>query len=279
MGSVAYPSTFMELRWVTTRAKKDKNNNHPKELNLTPAATIPVYISTNPSDINPPELRELFTVCNHSCYRFPRLDPEEPVDVDKLRVALSHSCARLSFLQSPDHLIVLRLILMVILSPLSDSFVGQMIVRRIVRMLTSRDIYDISALCSEDERITMSAGPSVGGSIEPGRQISSCFKPIETRSMEDNQQSLEWNLSLMQLAQKRYEEYRAAATLISCGDEEMSILMIQQVPSKSLPLMDRKLQRIWKLNSCRETPFCCQIFAVAHLSKIEMNLIDMIFLV
>ncbi|KAK1592319.1 hypothetical protein Q3G72_023011 [Acer saccharum] len=112
MGSVAYPSTFMELRWVTTRTKKDKNNiNNPKELNLKPAATIPVYISTNPSDINPPELRELFTVCNHSCYRFPR-------------------------------------------------------------MLTSRDIYNISALCSEDERITMSAGPSIGGSIEPGRQIS-----------------------------------------------------------------------------------------------------------
>ncbi|KAK1570517.1 hypothetical protein Q3G72_003001 [Acer saccharum] len=101
----------MELRWVTTRTKKDKNKNNPKELNLKPAATIPVYISTNPSDINPPELRELFTVCNHSCYRFPR-------------------------------------------------------------MLTSRDIYNISALCSEDERITMSAGPSIGGSIEPGRQIS-----------------------------------------------------------------------------------------------------------
>ena len=101
MGSVAYPSTFMELRWVTTRAKKDKNNNHPKELNLTPAATIPVYISTNPSDINPPELRELFTVCNHSCYRFPRLDPEEPVDVDKLRVALSHSCALVSLFSWP----------------------------------------------------------------------------------------------------------------------------------------------------------------------------------
>ncbi|KAK0591778.1 hypothetical protein LWI29_007875 [Acer saccharum] len=212
MGSVAYPSTFMELRWVTTRTKKDKNNiNNPKELNLKPAATIPVYISTNPSDINPPELRELFTVCNHSCYRFPRLDPEEPVDVDKLRVALSHSCALVSLFSRPHDCFetdfdgdiestelsddgskkVVPLLgnLMDRLMPVSPSNgklvgfgravsdvgltasiydvvvipslrrlgIGQMIVRRIVRMLTSRDIYDISALCSEDERLFFEA--------------------------------------------------------------------------------------------------------------------------
>ena len=76
----------------------------------------------------------------------------------------------------------------------------------------------------------MSTGPSIGGSIEPGRQISSCFKPIElglelipdaagqshegNKKMKDNQQSLEWNLSLMQLAQKRYEEYRYDIAMI-----------------------------------------------------------------
>ncbi|KAL5799835.1 hypothetical protein ACOSQ4_032719 [Xanthoceras sorbifolium] len=42
---------------------------------------------------------------------------------------------------------------------------------------------------------------------------------------------------------------RCYSHLISSG--EMGILLIQQVPAKSMPVMDRKFQRIWKLNSCR----------------------------
>ncbi|KAL5799833.1 hypothetical protein ACOSQ4_032717 [Xanthoceras sorbifolium] len=214
MGSVAYPSTFMELRWVTTRTKKDKNNN-PKDLNLKPS-TIPVYISTNSSDINPPELRELFRVCNHSCHRFPRLDPEEeedgrvvePVDVDKLRVALSHSYVIVSLFCRPhdcfeidcdgnlelfgdgfekgvpllgnlmervvpvspsngklvgfgravsDVGLTASIHDVVVIPSLRRMGIGRMIVRRIVRMLTSRDIYDIAALCSENERLFFEA--------------------------------------------------------------------------------------------------------------------------
>ncbi|KAK1570434.1 hypothetical protein Q3G72_001820 [Acer saccharum] len=148
MGSVAYPSTFMELRWVTTRTKKDKNNiNNPKELNLKPAATIPVYISTNPSDINPPELRELFTVCNHSCYRFPRLMPVSPSN-GKL-VGFGRAVSDVGLTASIYDVVVIP--------SLRRLGIGQMIVRRIVRMLTSRDIYDISALCSEDERLFFEA--------------------------------------------------------------------------------------------------------------------------
>ncbi|PON92495.1 FkbH domain containing protein [Trema orientale] len=36
--------------------------------------------------------------------------------------------------------------------PLRGMGIGKMIVQRIIRMLTSRDIYDIAALCSENER-------------------------------------------------------------------------------------------------------------------------------
>lgn len=35
--------------------------------------------------------------------------------------------------------------------------IGKMIVRKVVRMLTNRDIYDIAALCSEDERLFFKA--------------------------------------------------------------------------------------------------------------------------
>ncbi|KAK9284013.1 hypothetical protein L1049_012272 [Liquidambar formosana] len=35
--------------------------------------------------------------------------------------------------------------------------IGRMIVNRIIRMLTSREIYDIAALCSENERLFFNA--------------------------------------------------------------------------------------------------------------------------
>ncbi|KAJ0718952.1 putative transcription regulator GNAT family [Helianthus annuus] len=56
--------------------------------------TPPIFISTNLSDINPNNLRDLCTTCNHSFHRFPNISPDgkvEPVDVDKLRTAVSHS--------------------------------------------------------------------------------------------------------------------------------------------------------------------------------------------
>ncbi|CAK9135916.1 unnamed protein product [Ilex paraguariensis] len=53
-----------------------------------------IFISTNPTHVNPLHLRDLYSHCNHSCHRFPNLGPDggvDPVDVDKLRIALSHS--------------------------------------------------------------------------------------------------------------------------------------------------------------------------------------------
>lgn len=93
-----YPSAYMELRWVRGRGKGKC------ELNFKPSM-IPIYISTNPSDINPQELSRLFISCNHSCNRFPILDSrdrtiEEAVDIDKLCLALSHSFVVVSVFSS-----------------------------------------------------------------------------------------------------------------------------------------------------------------------------------
>lgn len=55
---------------------------------------LPIFISTNTSDINPFHLRDLYTQCNHSPHRFPVRDFDnhvEPVEVNKLSIALSNS--------------------------------------------------------------------------------------------------------------------------------------------------------------------------------------------
>ncbi|KAH0727699.1 hypothetical protein KY290_003406 [Solanum tuberosum] len=65
----------------------------------------PLFISTNPNDVNPIHLRDLYSVCNHSCHRFPKLNSEgrvEPVDIDKLRKALLHSYVVASVFTRPD---------------------------------------------------------------------------------------------------------------------------------------------------------------------------------
>ncbi|KAH7548217.1 hypothetical protein JRO89_XS14G0084600 [Xanthoceras sorbifolium] len=145
-----------------------------------------------------------------------RLDPEEeedgrvvePVDVDKLRVALSHSYVIVSLFCRPhdcfeidcdgnlelfgdgfekgvpllgnlmervvpvspsngklvgfgravsDVGLTASIHDVVVIPSLRRMGIGRMIVRRIVRMLTSRDIYDIAALCSENERLFFEA--------------------------------------------------------------------------------------------------------------------------
>ncbi|XP_024041618.1 uncharacterized N-acetyltransferase ycf52 isoform X4 [Citrus sinensis] len=186
-----YPSAYMELRWVRGRGKGKC------ELNFKPSM-IPIYISTNPSDINPQELSRLFISCNHSCNRFPILDSrdrtiEEAVDIDKLCLALSHSFVVVSVFSSlalSDDESSKRLMVpllgnlaqrvvpvtpsngqlvgfgravsdvgltasihdIMVIPSLRQMGIGRMIVQRILRMLTSREIYDIAALCSEEER-------------------------------------------------------------------------------------------------------------------------------
>ncbi|XP_062092287.1 GCN5-related N-acetyltransferase 3, chloroplastic [Humulus lupulus] len=186
----------MELKWVVTTPKTHK----PKSLSL-PQTSLPIFISTKPSHVNPDELRGLFGACKLSTHRFPAYadescsDTGHIVDVRKLRVALSHSSFVVSvFCKSQDIVSVsasedsssmgigdfLQTVMepvtpqngeligfgravsdmgltasiydVMVAPPLRGLGIGKMIVQRIIRMLTSWDIYDIAALCSENER-------------------------------------------------------------------------------------------------------------------------------
>ncbi|XP_057989905.1 GCN5-related N-acetyltransferase 3, chloroplastic isoform X2 [Hevea brasiliensis] len=200
-----YGIKTMEVRWATT---KDYGKRLSSKLK---SRRIPIYISTNPSDINPQDLRELCTTCNHSCHRFPAIDHNgklvEAVDLKKLRLALSHSSVLVSvfcnlqdavvdnnqpeedppspplmglgdFLRRvtplPLHLPVVSpsnsqlvgfgravsdfgltasIYDVMVVPSLRRMGIGKMIVKRIIRMLTNREIYDIAALCSANERL------------------------------------------------------------------------------------------------------------------------------
>ncbi|XP_023770976.1 uncharacterized N-acetyltransferase ycf52 isoform X4 [Lactuca sativa] len=152
----------------------------------------PIFISTNLSDVNPIHLQDLYSSCNHSCHRFPNISPDgrvEPVDVDKLRIALSHSSVVVSVFARPETVTSLPENLntggdwyrrMIPLTPFSGKLVGfgravsdngltasiydvmvipslqgrgigRMILQRIIRLLTNKGIYDIAALCSDQE--------------------------------------------------------------------------------------------------------------------------------
>ncbi|XP_021296929.1 uncharacterized protein LOC110426132 isoform X8 [Herrania umbratica] len=208
-----YPSKSMELRWISSRSRRKNLNPNPNSRVLgslkskPPPLMMPIYISTDPSHINLQQLSELYSSCNHSGHRFPEVDPntgivEEAMDLDKLRIALSHSCVVVSVFCKPQHVDVTKTakqiqnqenqkqmskgfvgdlmesvmpvtpsnaklvgfgravsdlgltasIYDVMVSPsLQGMGIGTIIVKRIVRMLTSSDIYDIAALCSRKE--------------------------------------------------------------------------------------------------------------------------------
>ncbi|KAI3817876.1 hypothetical protein L1987_11676 [Smallanthus sonchifolius] len=154
--------------------------------------TPPIFISTSFSDVNPIHLRDLCTTCNHSFHRFPNILPDgrvEPVDVDKLRVALSHSSVVVSVFARPelvtslpensttggdwyrrmipltpisgelvgfgravsDNALTASIYDVMVIPPLQGRGIGRMILQRIIRLLTSKGIYDIAALCSDQE--------------------------------------------------------------------------------------------------------------------------------
>ncbi|KAJ4978991.1 hypothetical protein NE237_009771 [Protea cynaroides] len=166
----------------------------------------PIFISTNPSHVNPCDLRALFTSSNFSCHRFPNLDPDgrvEPIDIDKLHIALSHSCVVVSVFCKPqfstgdgpkdemtssksrfapgelferaipvtesngqlvgfgravsDCGLTASIYDVVVIPSLQGVGIGRMIVQRIIRMLTSRGIFDIAALCSAKQRLFFKA--------------------------------------------------------------------------------------------------------------------------
>ncbi|KAL3653376.1 hypothetical protein CASFOL_003057 [Castilleja foliolosa] len=158
----------------------------------------PIYISTNPSHVNPNHLRELYAACNLTGHRFPTVDAAgrvELVDELKIRTALSHSSVVVSAFTKPEFLTarssnstdfvgiggdwirkvapvtpengrligfgravsdlaLTASIYDVMVHPdLQGRGIGRMIVKRIVRMLINRDIYDIAALCASNERL------------------------------------------------------------------------------------------------------------------------------
>ncbi|XP_061356656.1 GCN5-related N-acetyltransferase 3, chloroplastic [Gastrolobium bilobum] len=190
-----FVSKSMELKWVRRRISKSSHLEKGNKKLLRPM--FPIHISTNPRHVDPHHLRDLYANCNHSCHRFPNhVRPEpEPVDIHKLRVALSHSAVLVSVFCKPHHVVphddafANSLSMVDFFTPVTPSHdqlvgfgravsdcgltasihdvmvipslrrmgIGQIIVKKIVRMLTNRDIYDIAALCSENERLFFKA--------------------------------------------------------------------------------------------------------------------------
>lgn len=97
---------LMELRWAKPRRRAKKIPSRPAGVDLS----VPVYLSTNPSHVNPSSLRELFVSCDRSCHVFPRVGPGGRVEngdiagVDKLRIALDHSSVVVSVFCEPRDL-------------------------------------------------------------------------------------------------------------------------------------------------------------------------------
>lgn len=88
-----FTSRSMELKWVSRRSSKSAQLEKTK-YQLRPL--FPIYISTDPRHVDPLRLRDLFTDCNYSTQRFPTQPGPEPVDIHKLRIALSHSAVVVS---------------------------------------------------------------------------------------------------------------------------------------------------------------------------------------
>ncbi|XP_022764895.1 uncharacterized protein LOC111310060 [Durio zibethinus] len=238
-----YPSVSMELRWISSTNRRKNLNPNPNSREFgslkskSPPLVMPIYISTDPSHVNLQQLSELYSSCNHSCHRFPEVNPntgiiEEAMDLNKLRIALSHSCMIVSVFCKPQHVNASNIAkqiqsqeqqkqvnkgfigdLMESVMPVTPSNgqlvgfgravsdlgftasiydvmvipslqgmgIGTIIVTRIVRMLTGRDIYDIAALCSRKERFFFKAcgfRDDILGSTTMmySRTVSTCFE-------------------------------------------------------------------------------------------------------
>ncbi|XP_047319910.1 uncharacterized protein LOC124923946 [Impatiens glandulifera] len=194
----------------------------------------PIYISTNAADVNADRLRELHSLCNYSCHRFPTIDSAgkvEPVEINKLRVALAHSSIVVSVFSSSDVVsfysssnpaatssefsnfvgvgggdwfrrvipitpsngelvgfgravtdcgLTASIHDIMVIPSLRRMGIGMKIVKKLLRMLTNRGIYDISALCSYEERLFFKAcgfGGDILGSTTMmyGRMVSTCL--------------------------------------------------------------------------------------------------------
>ncbi|KAJ8540188.1 hypothetical protein K7X08_026577 [Anisodus acutangulus] len=153
----------------------------------------PIFISTNPNDVDSNHLKDLYSLCNHSSHRFPKLNSQgiiEPVDINKLKKALRHSYVVVSVFTRPDlgpgrvsgsglhgdwigkvvpvtpgngELVgfgravsdtglTAAIYDVMVIPSLRRRGIGRKIVQRILRILVNRDIYDIAALCSDQEK-------------------------------------------------------------------------------------------------------------------------------
>ncbi|XP_050209343.1 uncharacterized N-acetyltransferase ycf52 [Mercurialis annua] len=156
--------TSMEIKWANSRGRGKRR--------------VPIYISVNPSHVNPLHLRDLFASCNHS---------SAAVDLNKLRLALSHTSLLVSVFANLQHSpppflpfpvgmvspsksqligfgravsdlgLTASIYDVVVIPPMRRMGIGKMIVHKIIRILTSKDIYDIAALCSADQRLFFGA--------------------------------------------------------------------------------------------------------------------------
>ncbi|KAH0979300.1 hypothetical protein GBA52_006477 [Prunus armeniaca] len=256
----------MELKWVSRRSRgrkiqMEKTMKTPLESKPKAPATlqalVPVFISTNPSHVNPDDLSDLFIACNLSCHRFPNYVDAgggrcvvEAVDLHKLRVALSHSSVLVSVFCKPNDVIAaaaaaeeedsgfwrvvaecgdacypLNSQLVGFGRAVSDlgltasiydvmvlpSLRGMGIGRMICRMLTSRDIYDIAALCSENERLycndvyesSVSTNPQDNQIVKPaGRKL--LFLPICDALIAEEKKFDKRGYPIMLLGYKNY---------------------------------------------------------------------------
>ncbi|RCV15733.1 hypothetical protein SETIT_3G081400v2 [Setaria italica] len=164
----------------------------PKPINPRARAPPPISISMDPALVDPTHLQSLMLACAHSCaLRLSPATPAsaiEPVDLGKLRTALAHSFIVVSvfcgaryladageeegqrfgldlglarqgeqrlvgFGRAVSDLGLTASVHDVVVHPsLQRRGIGQKIVDKITRVLHSRGIYDISALCTEKER-------------------------------------------------------------------------------------------------------------------------------
>ncbi|KAH1111666.1 hypothetical protein GYH30_010143, partial [Glycine max] len=149
-----------------------KSSQLEKMKKLSSKPPFPIYISTDPRHVDPHRLQDLF-----------------------LRIALSHSSVLVSVFCNPQHVnavfhqnsssssiadifmpvspsrdqlvrfghalfeygLTASIYDVMVIPSLQRMGIGQMIVKKIVRMLTNRDIYDIAALCSGNERLFFEA--------------------------------------------------------------------------------------------------------------------------
>lgn len=152
----------------------------------------PIFISSNPSHINLDSLSSLYLACNHSPHRFPSAAGSGDMDSGKLAVAVSHSAVVVSVFAdggagerdeglfgriSPpparvgpgngrlvgfgraisDLGLTASIYDVMVMPSLQRMGIGRMIVQRIIRMLYNKGIYDLSAICSEEERLFFGA--------------------------------------------------------------------------------------------------------------------------